>query len=415
MLKRIKHGISGILGTRAAKLFPAETANSRTQEENGKNTKPGFFHDLLNKVSDNLPFKALRQKMTSKLKKNDKLAETGNIIENITPFKVQEDSEGQNEEAIRNHRQAQLQAWMDQVATDASKNAIAQICALRLQCWWRTILAQRYAAELRTKADQEALIKLQEMWRMEQLRKQAREQFQQMLKTMARQVYEQAVDHLKFPLSAIIIQKHWRSHRARRHVAKILGKHRKNLARQKETERFYAALRKMREEADLHYHEAMDPALRRKFGREDWEATEGWKPKYKADGEYALQDYIWSPPEGERHGLRTHKVTLPAQTAQEKRRLMKDPNTWVGLPVYVEPIHLKEEKHVGPWPPRLDTTLPFGTNLMQAGTLKRPSSQQNLRYESNGSSYFITKYTWLPAALVTESNQYLEQSMHTTA
>mmetsp|Transcript_9124 Transcript_9124/g.11884 ORF Transcript_9124/g.11884 Transcript_9124/m.11884 type:complete len:434 (+) Transcript_9124:151-1452(+) len=380
----------------------------QTKKDGGskQKKKKGFIRGMLNKAAGKVPIKALRDKLYSPPETESEIRRREAEAIELKRQETLREMLRQESERLEK-RKAQLEDWAAQVSGEAITQAIPVVAALRLQCWWRVLKAKRKAAELRAQAEIEAVEWMEEVRRLELLRKQALARYRQFIKDTAAEIYLNAVDHFKYPVAATTIQRYWRGALARMHYAVLLEKYRRWLQRQKELERYYAALRKVRKEEDNRFHETMDPAFLRQYGRKEWQTVDGWKPKFEADGEYDLLDYVWNPPKGAAHGVRTHKVTLPAKDEKAQLLLNTDPNTWVGLPVYVERYSPPKKKRVGPYPLRLDTT-----KVPKADTNKNKKKQKQAtpskkygvqRRNPNGSSYFVTKYTWLPAPLVTEA------------
>ncbi len=125
------------------------------------------------------------------------------------------------------------------------------------------------------------------------------------------------VNHMLRRHAATSIQAVWRGYRVRL----------KYLSYRKKHPRFKKVLVKSR---------ISDSSYRQIWSRTLFEPlADGWPVKPSAL-EYDMMQHKDKPPAGNEYGVRTYKVILAPRNEREKNVLLRDTNSWVGLPIYVQ-------------------------------------------------------------------------------
>ena len=123
-----------------------------------------------------------------------------------------------------------------------------------------------------------------------------------------------------------LIQKHFRGHLVRRKI--------------------YLARNKIPPKPKEKRRQYMPTVARRVWARKDFTPEGGWPAMKWSVITYDIHEHVEVPPKGRDFGLKTRKVQLPARSQRTKDIVVSDTNSWVGIPVNVEPISVIKRRAV---------------------------------------------------------------------
>jgi hypothetical protein len=83
---------------------------------------------------------------------------------------------------------------------------------------------------------------------------------------------------------------------------------------------------------------------RRVWARKEYQPLGGWPAQNYSIIEYDLYEHADKAPKGRDFGLITRKVLLPAKLQRNKDIVQNDKNSWVGIPVNVEPASIIDKR-----------------------------------------------------------------------
>ena len=130
-----------------------------------------------------------------------------------------------------------------------------------------------------------------------------------------------------------------------------------------------------------------EEALRRKWAQKDFTPSAGWL--HLTDAGFVVYD-MWehmdSPPEGDRHGMRTRKVLALPTTLRQQHVLLNDYRAWVGLPVHFESAFLAEKRAKAARPNNLKLLMdvcPYGWRQFNLPPTKKEKEKEKSKNQAD--------------------------------
>jgi hypothetical protein len=199
---------------------------------------------------------------------------------------------------------------------------------------------------------------------------------------MAMELSYEGIRKMRMPGMAIRVQSLERGNRVRRRMERYKAWLKRRRIWMIEQARAKAGLLYMRGMGKDPTRETFEPDVERRiWGRLEYDAGDG----VDMSENFALLDYIDKPPQGRDHGVRTHKVKIPLQSAYDEKLALQDSNTWVGIPVSMKEVDVGKRTSIGPM---FRTTSDFESSHL---------------VKSADQTKFVTSYSWIPAKLVRDA------------